>query len=347
MGIRKKRGFLSDHSGRRDGILSSERGLSGLRRDSRSKCPGAMSEAPYEILLFYRYAVVPDAESFHRWQVELCQELGLRGRLLVAGEGINGTLSGTREATASYRAALDADERTRGIEWKIDPAEGHVFPRLSVKLREEIVTLGLGDENFSPMELTGGYLEPAAWKEAMEEENVVLIDTRNDYEWEMGRFRGALLPEVESFKELPAWVRKNREKLEGKKILTYCTGGIRCEKFSGFLKQEGFEDVFQLHGGIVSYGKDEEAKGEGFEGECYVFDRRVGVPVNRAGDSELILRCVSCGTPGRRYRNCAWSACNTKLVLCETCEAEKGRYCGSSCRNGEAVGWAAHVVSDW
>ncbi|MGE9268232.1 MAG: rhodanese-related sulfurtransferase [Verrucomicrobiales bacterium] len=299
----------------------------------------------FEVLLYYKYCQLADPERYAADHRRLCRELGLRGRVLIAAEGINATLSGTREDCRKYREAMEADERTRGIHWKIDEEDGHVFPKLSVKVREEVVTLGLGEEDFSPEELTGVHLSPAQWREMMRRDDVVLLDARNDYEWELGRFEGALLPEVASFRELPEWVRAHRKELEGKKILSYCTGGIRCEKFSGFLVKEGFEEVYQLDGGIVTYGKDEEARGEGFEGECYVFDERVTVPVNRTEGARIISRCVACGEPSARYRNCEFKPCNAQIFLCESCEAENGCYCDATC-HGAAILTRAAIVAE-
>ena len=251
-------------------------------------------------------------------------------------------MSGPVEAAGDYMRRLQADERTCGIEFKIDPAEGHVFPRLSIKVLEEVVTLGLGADDFSPDETTGEHLSPAEWRALMDEEDVVLIDARNRYEWELGHFEGAVLPAVESFRELPEWVRVHRAALEGKKILTYCTGGIRCEKFSGFLLREGFEKVFQLDGGIVSYGKDPEVRGEKFSGKCYVFDERIGVEVNRTSGAGIVSRCTHCGCLCDRYRNCAWSRCNAQFFCCESCEEEGLRYCCDMCAEAELVSLAAH-----
>lgn len=298
---------------------------------------------PYEVLLYYRYFKLDDPEAFAREQRELCRELGLRGRILIAREGINGTVSGRREDCAKYRAVLDDHPLTRGIAWKIDEEEGHVFPRLSIKVRDEVVTLDLGDEDLHPSDLTATHLKPKEWREAMREDNIVILDARNDYEWEIGRFEGAILPGVPSFRDLPKWVREHRDELEGKKILTYCTGGIRCEKFSGFLLQEGFEEVYQLDGGIVTYGKDEEVRGEGYEGECYVFDERLSVPVNRTPGAKVVSRCRHCGEPSIRYRNCAWLPCNAQILLCEGCEEKNGRYCEPRCREIALTSMAAVI----
>ena len=164
-----------------------------------------------------------------------------------------------------------------------------------------------------------------------------MIDARNRYEWELGHFEGAILPDVDNFRELPDWVRENKHRLEGKKILTYCTGGIRCEKFSGFLLREGFSDVCQLEGGIVSYGKEVEVRGEGFAGKCYVFDERIAVSVNHTEGERVVSRCVSCGVPSERYVNCSWSRCNCQYFSCLDCEKGKGRFCSRTCHEASVL----------
>lgn len=302
-----------------------------------------MPGAPYQILLYYLYTPLDDPAGYVDAHRELCERLDLRGRILVAPEGINGTVSGTVEATAEYMRVLREDSCTAEIEFKIDPAEGHAFPRLSIKLREEVVTLGLGEEDVSPREMTGEYLSPRAWREMMKRDDVVMLDARNDYEWEAGRFEGAVLPPVQNFRELPEWVRRHREDFAGKKILTYCTGGIRCEKFSAFLRREGFPEVYQLHGGIVSYGKDPEVRGEGFEGRCYVFDERIAVEVNRTAGATVVSRCRHCGEATERYLNCAWSRCNARHFCCKACEHEWRRFCGPACREAAVVSLAAEA----
>ncbi|MGJ8694899.1 MAG: rhodanese-related sulfurtransferase [Verrucomicrobiaceae bacterium] len=293
--------------------------------------------APYEVLLYYKYCTIADPDGYADEHRQLCQRLNLKGRILIAKEGINGTVSGLVGDTEEYRRVLDADPVMAGIAWKIDPEGDHVFPKLSIKVRDEVVTLGLGEDDFSPEDLTATHLKPREWKEAMKENDVVMIDARNDYEWEIGRFEGAILPDVPSFRDLPKWIRDHRSELEGKKILTYCTGGIRCEKFSGFLLKEGLEDVYQLDGGIVTYGKDEEVKGAGFEGECYVFDQRLSVPVNRTPEATIISSCALCGKTSIRYRNCSWKPCNEQFICCEQCESEKGCFCAPVCKEAATI----------
>ena len=151
---------------------------------------------------------------------------------------------------------------------------------MHVRPRNEIVALGLEDD-VDPRVTTGKYYSPSEFKEALEDEDTVILDARNDYEFDLGHFRGAIRPDITRFRDLPDWIRENKDQLDGKNIVTYCTGGIRCEKFSGWLVKEGFENVGQLHGGIATYGKDPETKGQYWDGKMYVFDERISVDVNK------------------------------------------------------------------
>ena len=295
------------------------------------------SSAPYQVLLYYRYVPIADAVAYHTGHRELCESLELRGRIIIGSEGINGTVSGSVENTNRYMEAMLADPLTAGMEFKIDPAEGHVFPKLSIKVRKEIVTLGLpGEADIDPNSLTGERLSPREFYEAMQEEDVVVIDGRNDYEAELGRFKNAICPPIRSFRDFPEWLRENAPNLRGRKILTYCTGGIRCEKLSGYIRQEGFDQVYQLDGGIVKYGKDPEVRGRDFEGLCYVFDERVGVEVNLTETRKIITHCRSCGAEESRYGNCRWPDCNEQIFVCSDCRGTHGLFCGEACREAAA-----------
>ena len=302
--------------------------------------PQDSTQHPFRVLLYYRYVRIEDPEAYAQDQHDLCEQLELRGRILVGVEGINGTVSGTTGNTSKYREAMVADERTRDMPFKIDAWDGHVFPKLSVKVREEIVSLGLPkDRDVDPNEQTGRRLNPAEFYRAMQDENAIVIDGRNNYESELGRFAGAICPEVDNFRDFPGWIEENREMLKGRKILTYCTGGIRCEKLSALLLREGFEDVSQLEGGIVEYGRDAEVLGRDFEGECYVFDQRIGVPINSTDSAKMVSCCERCGEPSVRYRNCGFAPCNRQFFLCEGCEERDGdRFCSGGCREGEGEG---------
>lgn len=289
-----------------------------------------MQNHTHNVLLYYKYVPIEDPETFAAEHLAACKELGLLGRILVSHEGINGTCSGTIEQTEAYMKMMEQDERFSDIAWKIDAADRHAFKKMHVRARNEIVHLGL-EEDINPNELTGTYLEPKDFFEQMQDENTVLLDARNDYEFDLGHFRGAIRPDIENFRDLPEWVRDNKEELEGKKILTYCTGGIRCEKFSGWLKREGFEDVSQLHGGIVMYGKDEEVQGKLWDGQLYVFDERIAVPVNQT-EHVIVGRDHFTGEPCERYVNCANPECNAKILSSEENEHKYMRSCSDECR---------------
>ncbi len=296
------------------------------------------TDSPYRVLLYYKYVRLADPVAFTAEHRALCEELGLLGRILIAEEGINGSVSGTTAATEAYIAALRADARFADMDFKIDPADGHVFPKLAVRAREEIVALDLGEDDLFPGETTGKRLSPAEFHALMAAVDVIVLDGRNDYESALGHFKGALCPPLGNFRDFPAWIRQNLADAKDRRILTYCTGGIRCEKLSGFLVREGFRDVYQLEGGIVTYGKDETVRGRDFDGQCYVFDQRIAVEVNRTETRAVVATCLSCGQPSERYVNCAWKPCNAQVFLCPDCESGKGRFCGEKCaENGMKI----------
>ncbi|XOQ12400.1 MAG: rhodanese-related sulfurtransferase [Shouchella clausii] len=285
----------------------------------------------YRVLLYYYYTTIEDPEGFAKEHLAFCKSLQLKGRVLVAKEGINGTLSGLKEHTDAYMEAMKANPLFDGIIFKVDEEEQHVFKKMHVRPRPELVTLRLNEDDVNPNELTGKHLSPKEWREAMLEEDTVVIDARNDYEYDVGHFRGAIRPDIKAFRELPDWIRQNKEQFENKRILTYCTGGIRCEKFSGWLKKEGFEDVAQLDGGIVTYGKDPEVKGELWDGKCYVFDERLTVPINHVAPT-VVGKDYFDGKPCERYVNCANPECNKQILCSEENEHKYLRGCTPECR---------------
>ncbi len=289
-----------------------------------------MQNHTHNVLLYYLYTPIENPEEFAAEHLAACKEIGLKGRILVSDEGINGTCSGTIEQTEQYMEMLKSDPRFADIVFKIDEADGHAFKKMHVRAKKEIVHLGL-EEDINPNELTGNYLEPAEFYKAMQDQDTVVIDARNDYEYDLGHFRGAVRPDVETFRDLPEWIQENKEQFEGKKILTYCTGGIRCEKFSGWLKREGFEDVNQLHGGIVTYGKDPEVQGKLWDGQLYVFDERIAVPVNQV-EHTIVGKDHFTGEPCERYVNCANPECNAKILCSEENEHKYMRSCSDECR---------------
>ncbi|EQB38853.1 sulfurtransferase [Virgibacillus sp. CM-4] len=289
-----------------------------------------MENNNYQVLLYYQYVQIDDPESYADEHLKFCKDIGLKGRILVAQEGINGTVSGTKEQTKLYMDTMHQDHRFADMVFKIDEHDGHAFKKMHVRPRKELVTFRL-ENDINPLQTTGNHLSPKEFYEAMQDENTVVIDARNDYEYDLGHFRGAVRPDIETFRELPEWIRENKEQFKDKKVLTYCTGGIRCEKFSGWLLEEGFEDVNQLHGGIVTYGKDPEVQGDLWDGKCYVFDERISVPVNQ---KEHVVVGVDYfdGKPCERYVNCANPDCNKQILCSEENEHTYLRGCTHECR---------------
>ena len=284
----------------------------------------------YRVLLYYQYVPIEDGETFAQKHLADCKELGLKGRILVADEGINGTVSGTIEQTNAYMELMKNDPRFSSTIFKIDEAEQNAFKKMHVRYRPELVNLSLEDD-VNPLELTGAYLDPKEFREAMLDENTVVIDARNDYEFDLGHFRGAIRPEIRSFRELPQWIRDNKEQFMEKRVLTYCTGGIRCEKFSGWLVREGFKDVGQLHGGIATYGKDPEVQGDLWDGQMYVFDSRIAVPINQK-EHVIVGRDWFDGSPCERYINCGNPECNRQMLASKENEAKYLGACSHECR---------------
>ena len=279
----------------------------------------------YQVLLYYCFTPIADPAQFRDEHHRLCLSLNLRGRIIVAGEGLNGTVSGTVASCAAYMAAVKADPRFATLEFKVEDAAEMAFQKLHVRIKPEIVHAGL--PAIKPYERTGIHLSPAEFRAMKDRDDVVIVDVRSDYEYNLGRFKNAVTLDIENFREFPDRVERLRE-FQDKKILTYCTGGIKCEKASAYLLEQGFENVYQLHGGIIKYGL--EADGEDFDGKCYVFDGRVAVEVNTVNPTVISL-CHHCHTPSDRLVNCANPHCNAHLPLCQTCADQLHGACSEVC----------------
>lgn len=259
----------------------------------------------YVVLLYYKYVEIADPVAFAAEHLDLCRDLGLLGRVLVAAEGLNGTVAGTEEATEEYRAWCRNHPLFSDMSFKTGEAETNPFKRLSVKPRNEIVTLGV-DEPFDLKAEPRNHLSPGEWKRLIEEEDVVLFDVRNDYESAVGRFKEAIAPPIRNFRDLPRAL-KDYAHLKEKKVLMYCTGGIRCEKASALFRREGFKEVYQLDGGILNYGR--EVGADHWEGECFVFDERMTVPIG-GEPVQPIVTCAHTGESGARLINCLNDDCH-------------------------------------
>lgn len=292
----------------------------------------------YTVLLYYKYVPLSDPEAFAADHLQLCRDLGLKGRVLVAGEGINGTVAGLSQATEEYQAWCRNHPLFSDMPFKINQAETMPFKRLSVKSRKEIVTLGV-DEPFDLEREPDNHLSAEEWKRVIEEEDVVLFDVRNDYESAIGRFKNAITPPIGNFRELPG-ILKEYAHLKDKKVLMYCTGGIRCEKASALFRREGFAEVYQLDGGILTYG--EQLGPAHWEGECFVFDERMMVPVGGKDAAPPIAACAHTGSVGAVLVNCRDDLCHRLFPVSEAAlrKHPEYRYCphclGSVAQKGQA-----------
>ena len=285
----------------------------------------------YRVLLYYKYEPIDDPETFKNDHLEFTKSIGLRGRILVSKGGINGTVSGTIEQIEKYKDYVHSLPGFENLWFKEDEADGYAHKKMHVRVRDEIVSLRLEDD-VDPMEITGDFLEPKDFHEALLDEDTIVLDTRNDYEYNLGHFKGAIRPEIRNFRELPDWVMENKEKFMDKKVVMYCTGGIRCEKFSGWMMREGIgTEIGQLEGGIDTYAKDPNTKGELWEGKMYVFDERISVPVNQVNPT-VIAKDHFDGTPCERYVNCANPVCNEQVIMTEENEHKYLRGCTAECR---------------
>lgn len=227
------------------------------------------------VIALYKFVKLPHFESLQAPLLEVCQKAGIKGTLLLAEEGINGTVAGTEKATETFLSYLRDHPNFADIVYKKSWASEMPFLRMKVRLKKEIVTMGVPDTD--PNKIVGTYVKPKEWNALISDPDVVVIDTRNDYEVEIGSFKGAIDPKTTTFREFPKWVADNKEKLKKPKIAMYCTGGIRCEKSTAYMKSLGYEEVYHLEGGILKYLEDVPAENSLWDGECFVFDSRVSV----------------------------------------------------------------------
>ena len=264
----------------------------------------------HTVLLFYKYIAVADPVTERESQRALCLSLDMKGRILIGGEGINATVAGTSTACAEYIEYMNAHPIFVGIEYKVDTTEDMPFPRLSVKVRPEIVTLDVDIDHAE----TAPRLSPEEFNAMIERDDVILFDARNNYESAIGRFEGAITPDIKLFKDLPGALESYAD-LKDKTIITYCTGGIRCEKASALMRTSGFKDVYQLDGGIIKYA---QAFPQGaFKGECFVFDERMSVAFSP--DAKKLGSCHFCSGATNTYLNCENPVCNDLILICTPC----------------------------
>ncbi len=281
-------------------------------------------------LSFYRYVRIDDTENFRDYLYNEFNLLGVLGRIYVAHEGINAQLSVLEQNFDSFKKFLNDNEHFRNMDLKIAVEDdGKSFYKLIVRIRNKIVADGLRDDAFDVTNV-GNHLSAKEFNEAMENPDTIVVDMRNHYESEIGHFKGAVLPDADTFKqELPMVFDLLKDKKD-KKILLYCTGGIRCEKASAYLRHEGFEDVNQLNGGIIHYARQVKAEGleSKFIGKNFVFDERMGERIS----DEVISVCHQCNTPSDRHVNCANDDCHLLFIQCEACAEKMNGCCTDRCK---------------
>ena len=245
---------------------------------------------PLLVAAFYKFIQLDDLESLQERIESCCQENNVFGIVLLAHEGINSTIAGTREGVGKVLEFIRQDSRFADLQWKESCATKQPFRKLRVRLKKEIVTLGI--PGVDPNQLVGTYIKPSEWNALISDPDVFVIDTRNHYETEIGTFKGAVDPGLDSFSQLPVWLEKKIKSGEQPRVAMFCTGGIRCEKSTAFLKQAGVKEVYHLEGGILKYLEEVPEDESLWEGECFVFDQRVAVGHGlKLTDYELCRAC--------------------------------------------------------
>ncbi|WP_053228236.1 rhodanese-related sulfurtransferase [Spirochaeta cellobiosiphila] len=249
----------------------------------------------YVIAALYQFKDFPEYKEEKSGLLHFCKKWHINGTLLLASEGINGTVAGSEKAIEALRVYIENTLGFTNLEYKLSYQESGKPPfyKMKVKLKKEIVTMGI--EGMDPTTMAGTYVSPSEWNELIQDPEVLLIDTRNSYEFKIGTFKGAMDPQTRYFRQFPDWVRQKVLPQKPKKVAMFCTGGIRCEKATSFLKSEGVEEVYHLKGGILKYIEDIDASESLWEGECFVFDNRVSV--NQELEPGIHRVCYGCGEP--------------------------------------------------
>ncbi|WP_271273730.1 oxygen-dependent tRNA uridine(34) hydroxylase TrhO [Aliamphritea hakodatensis] len=245
------------------------------------------------VCALYKFVTLKDYQDIREPLRQLLESNGIRGTLLLAKEGINGTVAGTREGIDALLTWLKNDPRLADTVYKESFDDSNPFYRTKVKLKKEIVTMGV--EGIDPKQVVGTYVKPKDWNALISDPDVILVDTRNDYEVQVGTFEGAINPETDTFREFPQYVKENLDPAKNKKVAMFCTGGIRCEKSTAYLKEQGFDEVYHLEGGILKYLEEVPEEETLWQGECFVFDNRI--TVNHQLEKGIYDQCHACRLP--------------------------------------------------
>jgi predicted sulfurtransferase len=280
-----------------------------------------------QVLLYYKYVAIQYPKQVQKWQAALCAELKLKGRVIIATEGINGTLAGAPEALEAYKQAMEAHPLFGGIDFKDSEGASENFPRMRIVVKDEIVRFGIAPDALRA-EDGGRHLTPAQAHELLSQhrEDLVIFDGRNNYESRIGAFAGAITPDLQTFREFPAYIDNNIEQFKDKTVLMYCTGGVRCERLSAYLKTKNVaKEVVQIQGGIHRYA--EQFPNGFFKGKNYVFDARIAMKVS----DDILGTCDLCSVPCDEYTNCINTRCNKQIIACDACLQAYNITCGKTC----------------
>jgi UPF0176 protein len=302
-----------------------------VNRYSKEELTRHIADEPFarRVVSFYRYVYLSDPRALRDVLFSEWDALAIKGRIYLAEEGINAQMSVPEPAWDAFVQSLYAHPAFKDVPFKRAVTDDRfAFLKLIVKVRHQIVADGLATGEYDVTNV-GTHLDAAAWNEAVEKASPIIVDMRNFYESEVGHFEGAILPEAETFREELPMVLDKLKGHEDEKILLYCTGGIRCEKTSSYLKHHGFKDVNQLHGGIIAYAHQVQEQGlpNHFHGKNFVFDNRLGESIS----PEVIAHCHQCGQPSDRHINCANKACNSLFIQCESCGERMEHTCSDTC----------------
>lgn len=279
------------------------------------------------IILFYKYVDIEYPEQIRKWQRELTTKLNLKGRIILGTEGINATLGGSEESLERYMQAMNEHPLFGSIDFKSSPGSAADFPRMRISVKNEIVHLGLDTKKYTVKD-TGKHLTPAQAHELMaaKPDDLVIIDTRNDYEIAIGTVPGSINPHNKNFREFPEWVDQNLDLMKDKQVLMYCTGGIRCERASAYVNLKHVaKAVYQIEGGIHRY--TEQFPDGFFRGKNYVFDNRTAVKIN----DDILSTCSLCDKPCDDYTNCINARCNELFLACQDCLTTYFNTCSNTC----------------
>ncbi|MBT1001328.1 rhodanese-related sulfurtransferase [Paenarthrobacter sp. DKR-5] len=297
--------------------------------------------ALHRIVLFYAFAPLSDPEAVRLWQRALCEKLGLTGRILISPDGINGTVGGEINAVKQYVKTTREHSAFRNLDVKWSEGSAADFPRLSVKVREEIVSFGApGELKVDENGVVGGgvHLKPEELHRLVDEkgDDVVFFDGRNEFEARIGKFRNAVVPDVATTHDFIRELESGKyDELKDKPVVTYCTGGIRCEVLSSLMVNRGFKEVYQLDGGIVRYGEAFKDRGL-WEGSLYVFDRRMHLEFS--DEAKTLGRCVRCSAPTSKFENCSNPSCRTLSLYCADCAQDPSSLrCPDGCPEAPAA----------